>query len=185
MTLPMRTPLLILDLDETLVWATETASAKDFDFRVFRYDVIKRPNLDVFLRKAFSWFEVAVWTSSGEGYAQQVVKEVFNDPSSLGFVWTASRCIQRVDAETGEAHALKDLKKVRSRGYALERVLMIDDSPEKLRRQYGNHLRLGPFEGDPNDSELLDVLPFLEWLKDQENFRRVEKRNWRSWRRPR
>jgi len=185
MTVAMKTPLLILDLDETLLWATETAPASGFDFRAFQYFVIRRPHLDVFLHEAFSWFEVAVWTSSGEDYARRVVNEIFDDPSTLEFVWTASRCTQRIDDETRKAYALKDLKKVRRRGYALERVLMIDDSPEKLRRQYGNHLRLEPFEGDPNHSELLDVLPFLEWLKDQENFRRVEKQSWRDWRRPR
>jgi RNA polymerase II subunit A small phosphatase-like protein len=57
---------------------------------------------------------------------------------------------------------------------------MIDDSPEKLGRHYGNHLQLRPFEGNPDDRELLDVLPFLEWIKDQPNFRVIEKRNWRN-----
>ena len=56
---------------------------------------------------------------------------------------------------------------------------MIDDSPEKLRRQYGNLLRVSPFEGDDDDRELADILPFLDWIRTQEDFRKIEKRNWR------
>jgi RNA polymerase II subunit A small phosphatase-like protein len=58
-------------------------------------------------------------------------------------------------------------------------VLIIDDSPEKVRQHYGNHLQLTPFEGQASDRDLLDVIPFLEWLKDRDDFRRIEKRGWR------
>jgi RNA polymerase II subunit A small phosphatase-like protein len=173
-------PLLILDLDETLVWATRELSAVPHDFRVFGYYVTKRPHLWVFLRQVFSWFDVAVWTSAGEHYASAVVAEIFDDPSQLLFVWSASRCTERIDRESGERYDLKDLKKVKRKGFPLERTLMIDDSPEKLGRQYGNHLRLHPFEGDAEDRELLDVLPFLDWLRMQDDFRRIEKRTWRK-----
>ena len=54
------------------------------------------------------------------------------------------------------------------------------DLRENARRNYGNHLRLHRFEGDPEDRELRDVLPFLDWLREQENFRTIEKRNWRD-----
>jgi len=173
-------PLLILDLDETLVWATREASEAPFDFRVFGYYVTKRPHLQTFLENVFLWFDVAVWTSSGEHYASAVVAELFGDPSKLLFVWSSSRCTERIDRDSGEQYNLKDLKKVKRMGFTLTRSLMIDDSPEKLRRQYGNHLRLLPFEGDPDDRELLDVLPFLDWIRTQDDFRRIEKRNWRK-----
>ena len=57
---------------------------------------------------------------------------------------------------------------------------MIDDSPEALADHFGNHLKLQPFEGQANDSELRDVLPFLKWLSGIENLRSVEKRRWRE-----
>jgi RNA polymerase II subunit A small phosphatase-like protein len=173
-------PLLILDLDETLVWATREASEAPHDFRVFGYYVTKRPHLQTFLDRVFSWFDVAVWTSSGEHYASAVVTVIFENPSRLLFVWCASRCTERIDRETGEQYNLKDLKKVKRKGFPLERMLVIDDSPEKIGRQYGNHLRLHPFEGDTKDRELLDVLPFLDWIRTQDDFRRIEKRTWRT-----
>lgn len=172
--------LLILDLDETLVWATPGGSDAAHDVRAFGYNVTKRPHLDVFLDSVFSWFDVAVWTSSGEQYATAVAAEVFEAPSRLAFIWNVSRCTQRFDSESASLYWLKDLKKVKRKGYSLRRVLMIDDSPEKLGRRHGNHLRLIAFEGDAEDRELLDVLPFLDWIRDRDDFRIIEKRDWRT-----
>ena len=70
-------PLLILDLDETLLWATPN-EPPTHDFRAFHYYVTKRPHLDVFLASAFDWFDVAVWTSSGEHYAEAVVDRLLD-----------------------------------------------------------------------------------------------------------
>ncbi len=57
---------------------------------------------------------------------------------------------------------------------------MIDDTPEKLERNYGNHVRIRPFEGQADDTELRDLIPFLNWLCSVEDLRSVEKRNWRQ-----
>lgn len=173
--------LLILDLDETLVYATHERGEIDPDFRLFDYYVKKRPHLDEFLDRIFALFDVAVWTSSGSSYAAQLVSRLFPDPDKLQFVWDVRRCTMRRDLVADRYYTIKDLKKVKRRGYKLERVLMIDDTPRKLRRQYGNHLMLAAFEGDPDDRELLAVLPYLEWLRGQENFRAIDKRNWRQW----
>ena len=171
--------LLILDLDETVVWATEEEPSDGFDFRAFKYFVKKRPHLDAFLHAVRQWYELAVWSSSDDAYAHHVAEHVLG-PTGLHFVWGRSRCTQRFDAESHDHYFAKNLKKVKRKGFDLGRVLIIDDSPEKLRQNFGNHLQLKPFEGEPTDRELLDVLPFLEQLKDCENLRRVEKRGWRS-----
>lgn len=173
-------PLLILDLDETVVWATDDDALANFDFRVAQYYVTKRPHLDTFLETVSNWYEMAVWTSSSDEYARQVVDHVFQKCPPLCFVWARSRCTRRIDEDTHEEYSLKNLKKVKGEGYRLERILIIDDTPQKVQKNYGNHLRLHPFEGQANDRELLDVLSFLGWLKDQENFRAIEKRAWRG-----
>lgn len=56
---------------------------------------------------------------------------------------------------------------------------MIDDSPEKLVRNFGNHIRVEPFEGDPADWELPLLARYLETLLDVPNVRSIEKRNWK------
>ena len=173
-------PLLILDLDETLIRATVGEPPGGCDFRTKRYHVVKRPHLDRFLETTADWYEHAVWSSSGDDYAQQVAEEVFRRHATPRFVWARSRCTLRYDEERCEYYYLKNLGRLRRQGVDLERVLMIDDSPEKLRRNYGNLVTVYPFEGQAGDRELLNLLPFLEWLKDQPEFRRVEKRDWRN-----
>jgi len=172
--------LLILDLDETLVYARRERDGLGYAFETPPYYVSVRPHLPGFLDSVFEWFSVAVWTSAGEDYARQVISEIFPDPDELIFCWFSDRCTRRFDPELREQFWLKDLKKVRRRGFNLERVLMMDDTRKKLGRQYGNLLPIVPFLGDPGDRELLDILPFLNWIKDQPGFRSIEKRNWRT-----
>ncbi len=176
----MDRPLLILDLDETLVFATTEPIQTAHDLRILEYFVHKRPFLDEFLSRVFDWFDVAVWTSSGSLYAAELVPSIFPEPARLCFVWDSRRCTLRRNPVTGDFFNLKDLKKVKRRGYNLARILMIDDTPEKLSRQHGNHLAIAPFEGDPGDRELARLLPYLEWLSAQENFRKIDKSGWKK-----
>lgn len=173
-------PLLILDLDETLIFGAETPNDQPADFRAGPFHVYRRPFLAEFLRQAGEWFELAVWTSASAGYAEIVCNNVFSDVTELRFLWSMERCTQRRDPESFETIWLKDLAKVKRLGYSLPQVLIIDDSPEKLSRHYGNLIRVRPYLGDRQDSELLELLPFLSWLRSADDFRRVEKRAWRS-----
>lgn len=172
--------LLILDLDETLVYSVERPLDRDCDLQVGPYFVYKRPFLTEFLAAVSEWFEVAVWSSASSPYVQAIVEQLFVEPTMLRFVWSRERCTQRLHAELRNYYWIKNLKKVKRLGFPLERVLMIDDSVEKLEQQYGNHLRLRPFLGQIEDQELRDVLPFLGWLRGIDNLRSVEKRNWRQ-----
>lgn len=74
---------------------------------------------------------------------------------------------------------MKVLRKVRRRGYDLERVLFVDDSPEKHVLNYGNLIHVPPFEGDLQDDELRPLLAYIDGLAAVPNLRKVEKRYWR------
>jgi RNA polymerase II subunit A small phosphatase-like protein len=174
--------LLILDIDETLLFASERPLSRPSDFRVGPYHVYKRPHVDRFLDVVAARFDLAVWTSSGEDYAAGALAPLFSDLTQLKFVWSRQRCTRRYDPDKQDEYWLKDLKKVARLGYSLERVLVIDDSPEKLQRHYGNHIRVSPFVGDPNDAELEQLIPFLEYMSTVENVRLTEKRGWRTFR---
>ena len=54
----------------------------------------------------------------------------------------------------------------------------MDDSPEKIERHYGNHVRIEPFYGDLEDRVLLRLATYLEGLATVENVRILEKRGW-------
>ena len=189
MRLPVIVPpskqLLILDIDETLVYAdTKPLSVVASDLQVGQYLVYRRPFLSEFLGYVNEWFDLAVWSSASAAYVDSVVASVFDHTFSLRFVWSRDRCTRRYDAELQEHYFAKTLTKARRIGYSLERILIIDDSPEKVSLNYGNHIRVRPFKGNPADTELRDLLPFLSWLRGVENVRRVEKRLWRSFKPP-
>ena len=57
--------LLILDLDETLIYAEERPATHPSDFRVGPYSVTRRPGLRQFLDFCHTHFQLAVWTTAG------------------------------------------------------------------------------------------------------------------------
>jgi RNA polymerase II subunit A small phosphatase-like protein len=172
--------LLILDLDETLIFATETALERARDFRVGPYHVYRRPRLDEFLQVCATHFDLAVWTSASADYAKEVIAHIFPADLRLVFIWSRDRCVPRVNPDQPGADWLKDLKKVKRRGHPLERVLMVDDRSENLTRNYGNHLPVTAYEGDPTDNELQLLARYLPQLAAVSDVRRIEKRHWRE-----
>lgn len=178
--------LLTLDLDETLVYATPEPRADlgSADFRVGEHHVNRRPYLDGFLNSAKTAFDLAVWSSASKPYVSELAERIFPTPTDLRFVWSCERCTRRFHPEKQDYYWVQDLKKVKRAGFALERVLMIDDSPEKLERNYGNHLRVTAFEGQSADTELRELKRFLVRLLAVVDVRPVEKRNWRQRARP-
>lgn len=176
---PCARKLLVLDLDETLVHATETALAHPADFAVGPYHVYKRPHLAAFLGEVLAAFDVGVWTSSGERYAAQVIGRLF-EPSALKFVWSSARCTAARDWTTGEYTTIKNLAKLRRQGYALESIVAVDDTPSKYARSYGNLVTVREFVGDRLDDELLLLARYLRTLLPLPNVRAIEKRGWRE-----
>ena len=61
--------LLILDLDETLIHATEKPLENKADFRTKLYHVYKRPYVEMFLEFCQEHFLVGVWTTAGTDFA--------------------------------------------------------------------------------------------------------------------
>ena len=55
--------LLVLDIDETLIFASDRSLSRPADF-VGPYHVYKRPHLDTFLKSCLAWFDVGIWTAS-------------------------------------------------------------------------------------------------------------------------
>ncbi|TPG72091.1 HAD family hydrolase [Hymenobacter nivis] len=183
--------LLILDLDETLIHATVNKLGDDFAFELYQHYVYKRPGLDAFIAACAEKFDLAVWSSASDGYVKQVVAQIFPTAVKPVFVWGRSRCtplvLPRLDEYgyynlDGASHYeyAKILKKVKRLGFDLERVLIVDDTPEKVRNCYGNAIYPTPFLGDPDDNELAVLAQFLHSLHDVQNVRSIEKRHWKQ-----
>ena len=185
--------LLILDLDETLIHATDKQlDYQPADFQVPPYFVYKRPFLHNFLQQVQQHFLLAVWSSASDDYVTEIVKKIFGEELTLlEFFWGRSRCTFRINPPMDEYrninlnysnhhHYLKTLKKLKRKGYNLKRILIVDDTPQKLSKNYGNAIYVKEFLGDPDDNELPLLLKYLRQLKDEENVRMIEKRSWRK-----
>lgn len=184
--MPRFNKLLVLDIDETLIYSTKEKLDREPDYQVFQYFVYKRPNVDRFLQICLDWFEVGVWSSASEDYAQEIMSKLLGTPEKLSFLWSVSRCTQKIQSsgwfsDNLQVQAfLKDLKKLKDKGYKLENIIMVDDSPEKLQRNYGNGVIVKPYHGEAQDDELLKLLNYLENLGPAENIRNINKLDWRN-----
>jgi len=179
----METPerkLLILDLDETLIYATEKKPEREADFIVGQYFVYKRPFLEPFLEFCFERFEVAIWTTATKLYAEEILRKIVKNHQKLKFLWTRERCTYFFDAEARDHYFVKRMSKLRRLKYKLESIIVIDDSPNVWQSSYGNLVRINRFEGDLADNELQLLPIYLERLSAVRNVRKIEKRNWRN-----
>jgi len=182
--------LLILDLDETLIHATAERIRDDFNLQVYHYYIYLRPGLATFLTQCVEYFTLAIWSSASDDHMASV-KQAFPDHVTPAFVWARSRCTRfrlpgldeqgfdSLDCSTQYEFA-KRLKKVVRQGFDLKRTLIVDDTPEKVRQNYGNAIYIKPYVGAPDDRELASLPDYLLTLKDAENVRGIEKRNWRN-----
>lgn len=178
--------LLILDMDETLLHSTDEYQLEgDYDFKIefdegkITYFVRKRPHLNEFLDFAFNNFKVAVWTAGGKDYAIEALMKCGINLNALQFFWTREKCTIKKNLETGQYYGLKNLNKVKKIGWKLNDVLIIDDVKETASENYGNLIHIKPFYYGEDD-ELLKLINYLEKIKNEPNYRRIEKRGWSS-----
>lgn len=189
--------LLILDIDSTLSYSMEhddllvaisRGYLKDRDDSDFLdqglYPTIRRPHVTEFLKWAFDNFTVGVWTSRSASNTDYIIDKLFIE-LGIGtplFVYTHGNCVLKFRSHDayyrGDYTTIKDLKKLRKFGFTLDDMIAVDDSSEKLQRQYSNLVRVRPFYGDPSDNHLLQLRDYLTYLKDAPRLRRIEKRDW-------
>ncbi|MBU2542106.1 HAD family hydrolase [Patescibacteria group bacterium] len=172
--------LLILDLDENLIFSSEKKLEYKEDFMIDEYYVYKRPFVDEFLEYAKKDFNISVWSSGSDDYVQEVIKNIFPKDYSLIFAWGRSRCTHKYDPDTANRYPVKKLFKVKKLGFKIENILIIDDTHSKAEDNYGNAVFTTPFEGNKDDKELLSLIQYLETIKDSNNYRSIEKRFWRN-----
>lgn len=163
-----------------MIFGTETELDRPPDFRVGPYHVYTRPGLCAFLNGAAQWFRLAVWSSATAGYVGQAASNIISTGLDWVFVWSRARCVQHRDFERKELQFLKPLKKVKRLGYRIERILVVDDTPGKAARNYGNAIYVSSYEGSEADDELTRLLRYLELIHDVDDYRSIEKRPWRS-----
>ncbi|MFY1825416.1 NIF family HAD-type phosphatase [Myxococcus fulvus] len=182
--------LLVLDLDETLIHTREAPLPRAADLEVFGFHVYLRPQLARFLSDCSKRFRLALWSAASDDYVAALAERILPRGLRPDFTWGRSRCTFAVDSarvrEEGfmdpSSHYgyVKKLRKLRRRGYRLERVLIVEDTPATCVHNYGNAIYVRPFEGDAADAELPALSRYLATLADLPDVRRLEKRGWRT-----
>ena len=171
--------LLLLDLDETLIHAVTAPLREAADFHFDLFHIYKRPGLEQFLINIAHHFTLGVWSSASNEYVEEIVKMITPDAIEWFMIWGRSRCTTKRDYNLDTYYFEKRLDKVKNKGFKLEQIIIVDDSPEKSRSNYGNAVYIEPFVGDRNDRELTYLYDYLLTLKEVSNIRTIEKRGWR------
>ncbi|CAJ0855720.1 9756_t:CDS:2, partial [Entrophospora sp. SA101] len=152
---------LVLDLDETLVHSSfKMISQADFvvpveiENQIHNVYVIKRPGVDRFLKKMGELYEVVVFTASLSKYADPVL-------DMLDIHRVVKYRLFRESCYNHKGNYVKDLSQL---GRELRDTIIIDNSPASYIFHPKNAVPISSWFNDPHDTELLDLIPFLEDL---------------------
>lgn len=147
--------VLVLDLDETLIHCSPFPPHPDVQAYKFEGDdsyIFLRPNVEDFLDKVTSMFEVYIFTAGTKEYADRIIDklcpqiDVFHRRFRDSCKFKSNKC-------------KKDLT-IFKRG--LKDIIMIDDNPSMKDFYPKNTIFIQKWNGIPNDDWLLGkVLPLL------------------------
>ncbi|TKR96866.1 hypothetical protein L596_010821 [Steinernema carpocapsae] len=157
---------LIIDLDETLVHSSfKPVKNADFvipveiDGVIHQVYVLKRPYVDEFLEKVGRKYECVLFTASLAKYADPVA-DLLDKHNVFRSRLFREACV------FSKGNYVKDLARL---GRDLKQVLIVDNSPASYAFHPENAIPVQTWFDDPDDIELLDILPLLDQLAEADN----------------
>lgn len=151
-------PKLLPDLDPappyTLVLSLEDLLVHSEWTREHGWRTAKRPGVDYFLRYLSQYYELVIFTSLPSTSADPVIRKL--DPFRV-VMWPLFREATRY--EKGEY--IKDLSYLNR---DLSKTILVDTKPSHAKLQRQNAIILPPWTGQPNDRNLVALIPFLEYI---------------------
>lgn len=163
---PLLKKLLLLDMDETLVYAynihTNRNNSQGIAFSP-NYRVILRPFLSKFLQQLEPYYHIILFSSANELYVRKIVKIVDESQQYIKQVCTNHDC-----TKTMSGHYVKDIS-IFNRDP--KDVVIIDNSLVSFANNIENGIWIKPFYGEENDMELETVAEFLLESQDANDMR--------------
>ena len=169
-------PLLVLDIDETLLFAATSPLPRACDYKAQRTWIYKRPHVDPFLRFCATHFETAVWTGARRSYTDEILRYVFSD-FRPAFVLCEQHCINMSPIDRRHI-AIKPLSNLSRLGYSLDRILAVDDTPENHCLNPENLIHIPPYRAAGECHALPLLQRYLEHIKDQAQLNTIDHRCW-------
>jgi len=162
---------LVIDLDETLVHSSFKAVGKcdfivpvEIDHVVHNVYVLVRKGAVEFLNECAKHYEMVLFTASLSKYADPLL-DLLDEGKTIDYRLFRDSCVQ-----IGYSY-VKDLTTL---GRKMSEVMIIDNSPQSYRFQPRNAIPITSWFDDPDDTELLDLLPVLRTtLKKCEDVRDI------------
>ena len=152
-------PTIVIDLDDTLIHATPIAP-HDLDNNNFFTIVVKRrkfyvqtrPNLHMFLERLSKLFNICIFTSSDQRYANKIINKILPNVKEC-YRFFRDSCTEM------SGYLVKDLSIINS---PLKKTLLVDDSVGSALKNPKNLVRIKPWNGEKDDNVLENLLIILE-----------------------
>ena len=160
---------LILDLDETLVHSSFTPFEKndivlnvDFEGVMYNIYVLVRPDAELFIKTVAKFYEVVIFTASISKYASPLL-DILDKEKNIKYRLYRDQCtfINGI--------YIKDLKKCNR---SLKDLIIVDNSPIAYTFDSDNGLPIKTWIEDPDDRELMKLVPILEFLSKTKDVRK-------------
>jgi len=161
----------VLDLDETLCYTTpERRDGYDAEVTVIQkynvaktFYVFKRPYLQEFLSTLAQHYELVVFTASVKRYADAIIDCC--DADHL-----VKRRYYRNTCECNQNVFVKDLSKICT---SLKKCIILDNTEASYALHPSNGIAISSYLGDPRDTELKTLIPFLIAIANVSDVRSV------------
>ena len=160
---------LILDLDETLVHSSFTPFEKndivlnvDFEGVMYNIYVLVRPDAELFIKTVAKYFELVIFTASISKYASPLL-DILDKEKNI------KHRLYRDQCTFINGIYIKDLKKCNR---SLKDLIIVDNSPIAYTFDSDNGLPIKTWIEDPEDNELMKLVPILEFLSKTKDVRK-------------
>jgi len=144
---------LVLDLDETLIAFKISSNLENKGLLKFR------PGLDYFLLKMRSLYEIVVFTSATQEYADPIEDSIEQEEKYF------DARLYRHHTIIYENDFVKDISRI---GRPMNSIIIVDNMPQNFRLQKENGIFIKPFWGDDIfDTALFSLADILEKIHNQ------------------
>ena len=153
---------LVLDLDETLIHSSMTPFPNrtnivlQIDIGPEKYTIysIQRPFVEEFLNEMSLYFDIILFTASLEQYSKPLLK-IIDKNNVIKHVYNREYC------KFYEGYFFKDLSII-NKDY--KDLIIIDNNPVSYLFNKENGVPIKSWFDDPNDNELMKLIPFMKYL---------------------